>query len=658
MNSYLRVDSLTLIGSRKNYNVNFDDGINIIHGDSDTGKSSILEFINYFLGSSSIELADEVISSVTTVYLEVTINDQSYTIYRDIFKPTSLIEVYNCILSEINHNIPKKYAPRFNIKNAPDGFYSDFLMDSLNFPKLKLKVSPTQDVSKFRRLSFRDIMKFCYIDQDDMGSKSLLGLKDWVKYTHVKEVFKYIFNVFDADIADIGAQISEKTAQLNKIVRKYENVSEFLRDTGYKSINSLDDEINDCDILIEELEDRLARINNSMTSDSELYNQLKAYHVEFNLKSKSIIKIINDLSHKRDQYIRLRNDYSNDIKKIQAIHSTNNAIIPSSQISCNCPICDSTITLDKESSGFISTSSEKLDEELSSLKKRINSIEDLISEISMKEVDLKKEKSIIDNDLKEVSQMIDTEAKSMVAPFLTQRDALVQKLSNTKSKRDNLVSSLRVRNHQEDILNQQVVLKDNLKKLNDELERLKAETPSIDGVLSNLADNLNDFLTKINIKNRTGISISANTFSAVVRGRDYFNITSGGLRTLVTIGYISSILKLSAKSSINHPRFLLLDTVGKYLGKSTKPSYLEETDAIEDEKEGTSDPEKYEEIFNWLIDITNKAQKTKTPCQIIIVDNDVPEKLAERLKALTVAQFSSSGDGNLSPGLIDDISYM
>ncbi|MBZ6044075.1 hypothetical protein LA438_17035, partial [Escherichia coli] len=39
MKSYLRIERLILVGVRKNYIVKFEDGLNIIHGDSDTGKS-------------------------------------------------------------------------------------------------------------------------------------------------------------------------------------------------------------------------------------------------------------------------------------------------------------------------------------------------------------------------------------------------------------------------------------------------------------------------------------------------------------------------------------------------------------------------------------------------------------------------------------------
>ncbi|EFL1607381.1 AAA family ATPase, partial [Escherichia coli] len=71
MKSYLNINSLILVGVRKNYVTTFYKGLNVIYGDSDTGKSSILEFINYLLGASSIDLADEIKTSVNYAALEV-----------------------------------------------------------------------------------------------------------------------------------------------------------------------------------------------------------------------------------------------------------------------------------------------------------------------------------------------------------------------------------------------------------------------------------------------------------------------------------------------------------------------------------------------------------------------------------------------------------
>ncbi|KHG48280.1 AAA domain protein [Enterobacter hormaechei subsp. xiangfangensis] len=655
MKSYLRIEKLILAGLRKDYIVSFENGLNIIHGDSDTGKSSILEFINYLLGSSRIELADEVISSVKFAAMEVFINDSPFTIIRDIYKPSEFIEVYPSLYEEKDSFLPGKYAPNFKITNAPDGFFSDFLMDKLNFPKLKLKVSPTQEVSKFQRLSFRNIMKFAYVNQDDMGSKSLLNLTEWGRYTQTKEVFKYIYNLFDADIADIESQISEKKSEHARLVKKYDNVAEFLRETGYESISSLDDAITECDTLIEDIEESLEEINATMTADSENYNELKSLHNEFNLKIKGLNKKYIELSHKKDQYIRLKNDYLNDVKKIKAIHVANERIGSLADLKCNCPICDNIMSINTTDGGFINSKPEQLDEELKSLIKRTKSIEELIIGITAQQHDMLVSKNILEKDLIKVSEMIDSESREMITPFLTQRDTLIKEIVSTKKQRENLVSSLRVRNHQEEILVRQKTLIDNLEKLNEELDRLRSNAPSIDGVLSDLADNLNDFLAKINIKNRTGIDINKTHFSAIVRGKDYFNITSGGLRTIVSIGYMSSILKSSIKNDINHPRLLMLDTVGKCLGKNLKEKYVEFTDKKEDAIEGASDPLKYEKIYFNLIDICNYAEKNKTPIQIIVVDNDVPENLAEKLREITVAQYSSTGENGLPIGLIDDI---
>lgn len=657
MKSYLRIERLILVGIRKNYIVRFEEGLNIIHGDSDTGKSSILEFINYLLGASKIELADEIITSISYAALEIIINDTPYTIVRDIYKPHDFIEVYLCSFEKREGFISRKYAPNFSKNNAPDGFYSDFLMDALNFPKLKLKVSPTQSTSQFKRLSFRNIIKYVYVNQDDMGSKSLLGLTDWAKYTYTKEVFKYIYNVLDTDILDMEQQISDKRTELNNLRKKYEHVSEFLRETGYESIPSIDDAIEECEVVYESISEELTALNDNMMANSDNYNQLKTYHSEFSLKIKVITKNIDEITSKKEQYIRLKNDYANDTKKIKAIHLANKKIGVVQDMKCNCPICDNIIIIENGDGGFIKSKPESLDEELFSLLKREKSIEELIITLTNEQKILLNSKIQLEGDLNKVSEMIDTEAKQFITPFLTQRDALLKEMTSAGKKRESLISSLRVRNHQDELLTKQKTISDNIETLIEKLDDLKVKAPDIAGVLSSLGDDLLAFLTGVKIKNRTGISINNKHFSPVVRERDYFNITSGGLRTVITIGYMAAILKSSIDADINHPRLLLLDTIGKYLGKNLKPKYAAQTNIKDDIDEGISDPEKYENIYNELIEICNYAQRKKSPCQIIVVDNDVPDKLSERLKAITVAHFSANRENGLPVGLIDDVIY-
>ena len=99
----------------------------------------------------------------------------------------------------------------------------------------------------------------------------------------------------------------------------------------------------------------------------------------------------------------------------------------------------------------------------------------------------------------------------------------------------------------------------------------------------------------------------------------------------------------------------MIDTVGKYLGKTTKQKYQDQTSLQDDTSEGISDPLKYQNIYEYLLGVANRAEENEVPCQIILVDNDVPETFVNRFKTFIVAHYSSTGENGLPLGLIDDM---
>lgn len=655
MKSFMNINRLILVGHRKNYTTTFFPGVNIIYGDSDTGKSSILEFVNYLLGSSEIELADEVSSSVRYAVLDITINGSSFTVKRDIFKPKNRVEVYPCIFEECSSYYPKKFASSYSDTNAPDGFYSDFLLDTLNFPKVKIKVSPSQAVSELKRLSFRSLFKFAYLNQDEVGGKSFLDLGNWVQATSNREVFKYIFNVLDSSITELQAEISEKYKESNRIKNKYDAVSEFLRETDHESPESLDAEIDQIDSQLELLVAELSAINKSMVSDSDTYRELKAYLSELALLEKSATLKIKSTSDQVDQYIRLRNDYENDIQKINGIKTSSSRLGEVSTTQAPCPVCDNVVSIEGQASSYQLNSDAMLNDELKSLSKRKNNLNVLISDLQEQQRTLLKDQAIFKSDILKARDLIDTEAREMITPFLTQRDTFVQEIAKHQQIRKKLADDLKIRNQQEKIYRSYELLKASITSLEEQLEKLKQNAPDLDGILSVLGDHLNAYLKSVKIKNRTNIGIRKSTLAPVIRDRDYYKITSGGLRTITSIGYMLSLLEYSIDHDINHPRFLMLDTVGKYLGKTTKAKYVEETVASEDSQEGISDPEKYQNIYESILATANRADELGVPCQVILVDNDVPDSFVSRFRAYIVANFSSTQNNGLPSGLIDDL---
>lgn len=114
MTSSILIHKLVVVGVRKNYTVKFNPGVNIIYGDSATGKSSILELIDYLFGSKHFDSYPEIESAARYAVLDVSLNKNRYSIKRDIFNASKLIEVYSCKFEEISQYPVKRYLPNFN----------------------------------------------------------------------------------------------------------------------------------------------------------------------------------------------------------------------------------------------------------------------------------------------------------------------------------------------------------------------------------------------------------------------------------------------------------------------------------------------------------------------------------------------------------------
>src|SRR5690606_10331557 len=210
-------------------------------------KSSILKLVYYLLGGKQIKLDEEIASSVKYAALDIAINGSPYCISRDIFNASKDVDVYSCEHAEISNTFPEKYKSSVSKGNESEKSLSDFLLETLEIPSVRLKQAPTKDSSETARLSFLDLFKFMYLDQDDVGSTHMLNIGNPVLETKNREVFKYIFNVLDSSISELEVDISKKTQEKTQLASQYSAVSAFLSQTEFKSPQVLDEEITNID---------------------------------------------------------------------------------------------------------------------------------------------------------------------------------------------------------------------------------------------------------------------------------------------------------------------------------------------------------------------------------------------------------------------------
>lgn len=646
----INISRLVLVGARKDYEVYFSKGVNIVYGDSATGKSSILECINYAFGSKKLDYDREIESAVDYVQLEVEFNGKPYVIRRNVFRPVDFIEVYAADLASMNAVFPKKYTPFFNADAGPDGYYSDFLMDALNLPSVRMRQAPSRADSIMVRLSFRDLFKYCYLKQDDVGGKGLLGAGTVIE-TKNKETFKYIFNLLDTNVSDAQAALSALASEHAKLIEKYKLVSDFLRETEFDSEATLVD--SDLELADQEVALRLQLnlLNKSMVADSDNYKTLRIALDDISTKIKYVEKQKNDAKTSVDRYVRLKNDYQNDISKLKSARHAK-SVIGRPEESFSCPVCDSSVSLEIIKQNFSITDEDRVAQEVNSLVRRIRELDDLVRFEKEKIVALERGLRELSADRDKARRLIDDEMSQMVTPYLSERDGIASELAKTEERRRRVFHLLKVRNQQKQILASVSDYAEKIERMEEKLSNLKAAAPSLATTLSSLGDFLGEYLRHVKVKDQRDVSISTRSFLPVFRGRDYRDITSGGLRTVLSIGHFLGLAKSAISSEINLPSFLMIDTVGKYLGK-TQARYTE-TSGVEDTMEELSDPQKYMNMYEYMFLLAESAEKNGEICQIILVDNDLPPDIQAKYDTSVVAHFSKVGSDGLPRGLIDD----
>ncbi|WP_338840572.1 hypothetical protein [Flavobacterium ginsenosidimutans] len=643
----LKINFLILVGSSKDYIVPFDTGLNIIYGDSDTGKSSILNLINYCLGASSVDLYDEIELKGKYCLLDVNLNGIRYTIKRNIFAPKDEIEVYHGNYKEIENSFPKYYSPNYS-QTSDDGYFSEFLMEAMNIPLIKIKEAPSKEITKMVNLSFRDIFKYNYLDQDKIGSKKIFG-ENPIILTKLKEAFKLMYNVLDGQITEMEGRISVLNSDKNILTTKNNSVSSFLKETQVESLAELTIKKETLENDFEAIKDSINEIDKKIINGSEELNELRFVVNELENSIRESIQELGSLDIEIKQNIALRNEYKNDIQKIEATIEAIGKFPKIDDKQLECPLCDTVTNVSKLKDYFNNSDSKSIKGELNTLRRRMRELISLHQTLKENQSQLD---IIIKNktaELDELKLILDKQSINIIAPYLNHRDALSYRAGTLQSDLKNIQHFYKIRLQQSINDSEIVELGRKIQDLRDTLNILKENAPSINSILAEIGEKVKEIMVFVGVKNATNISISSRNYLPIIRNRDYETITSGGVRTVSSVAYFLSLMIYATENPVNYPSFLMIDTLTKYLGK-VKDKDLETTNREEDIKEGMTDFEKYENLYKYVLSLN----KFKDSFQLIIVDNDIPETLSEDMQGYIRKHFSTNIPGT-EIGFIDDI---
>ncbi len=181
--------------------------LSYFYGQMGAGKSSIARSMDYCLGGK-LDLTPAFQQEFVSAGLYVSINDKAVFIYRQ--RGSDIVEVaWGEPGSENTVPLPTRVAAGEVIANTGVEVLSDLLFHIASIRPPRVRKSKLSEDSELVRLSFRDYLWYCYLDQDNIDSEFFHLEAEANNFKRVKsrDVLRSILGFHQEAVAQLEAEL-------------------------------------------------------------------------------------------------------------------------------------------------------------------------------------------------------------------------------------------------------------------------------------------------------------------------------------------------------------------------------------------------------------------------------------------------------------------
>ncbi|MGJ1240992.1 DUF3732 domain-containing protein [Sphingobacterium siyangense] len=393
----------------------FEEGLNIITGDSKTGKSAVIEIIDYCLFASRSTIPKGIITDWTELYcIVLKIMDKSLVIARKKNSNSMYFVV----------EIDPKLFENFSLEYFSDKSFMDLNDAKKEFEKhLGISVLDTRtDIEEDKRTSggkvtMRSFAPFIFQHQNLIANKHSLFYRfdDFYKRKKTIDDYSILMGWENAEYFDLRRELEEKQKELSrnkKIAEKLKINSEQLRTDLYNSLSmyytflgkDLDNEISLSDL--KKLSKDLPKANANSVADQNLPLLLGKIDHEITEKKKELINVENLIDTIKDNN-SLSKNYGSNIKRLKAMAS-----IPQVVEEIHCPLCEQEVKEIKEKINIVQESNQMLVNEFEKIGVYVNDTSEESGILRKQRDQLKKEIKLLSIKADEINNQITLEFNS------------------------------------------------------------------------------------------------------------------------------------------------------------------------------------------------------------------------------------------------------
>jgi hypothetical protein len=580
-----QLTSLDLAFKKQLVSVPFS-GINYFWGQMGAGKTSIARLIDYCLGGS-IELSPALQSEFVSATLTLNLKNGDLALERG--RDTNLVIArWGSGDEAMQAAVPARDAngeiiPGTGVENLSDLI---FWMSALTPPRVR--TSKVRAESDTKRLSIRNLLWYCYLDQDEIDS-SFFHLDSGNQFSRLSslDVVRYVIGYHDEQILDLEAQLDALRVERLSTQASIESLSRVLRDVGVESELEIAGKVKQLRDVAETIGNTIAEQRRQTVGDrttEHATDRLRRQAQSLSAELQTIDQAIRDLRDAKEQDSRHLHEIETLALKFRRSHSARAVL--SGVAFHSCPRCTQVLPERPDNQCFVCGQPEEADIAESSdntlvlkdIKSRTDELREIIArhdssllQLLRERERLNIERSRVERERNETSQRFDSAYLSSVLTNERERSALLQQA-------DSLAAMIRfpqmletLRNDVNEIVAKEAALRFRLKEAREAAEKDVTN-------INTLKELFLDCLVRSRVPGISPtdkVEMSTSSFLPELHSADladstvasFATLSSGGKKTLFKCCFAIAMHRLAVQVGAPLPELLIIDSPMKNISE-------------------------------------------------------------------------------------------
>jgi hypothetical protein len=530
----------------------FKSGFNILYGSSDTGKTFLVEAIDFMLGAGD-DLRDiPERNGFDTILLGLTAHGKDYTIHRSVNK--GAFKLYDGLIDEVpaNEKLAKKLSAIHTTKNYNN--LSHWLLQQIGLDSKQILYS--KEKGTLKSLGFRALAHLCVIAYPRITSnKSPILTGQWLEVTREYGVFRLLLTGLDdssvtpeTDVpADPKPPIERRPLNpdtVSQMISDYEDELTQLTENP----DGLEQEEDDINGAIDKLQASIRAMEGNINKTTKERREVYENYSRMVARNNEIVELL-------DRFRLLDQQYTNDLKRLAAIQQSGQFFVLRDPMQC--PLCGALPEgqhHDAACDGNVGAVTQAAAAEIAKIELLQSELHETVASLTTENKGIISDATTLRAELKDYQQEIDN---ALSPDFSAAREKHTELIERRAKVEQAIILQKRIKTLQRRIDEPTRPAKPEpvvVEELSSEVAQYISKS-----VLRDFSITVGDILQQWHFPGATDVYFDEKTKDVVIGGRPRGS-RGAGLCAITYSAYVLALFEYCRSRSMPHPGFVILDS--------------------------------------------------------------------------------------------------